>query len=407
MDIEKIRADFPILRQKMRGKPFVYFDNAATSLKPQSVIDKEVEYYTTMGANIHRGVYEFSERATLAYDATREKLARFINVPDGGQVIFTRGATESLNFVARGLGRRILGSGDEIVTTEIEHHADLVPWQELARERKAELKFIPVDRERGVIDIDAVRATITPRTKIVAITAMSNVTGYMPPVREIGRIAHEVGAVFVVDGAQYVSHHRVDVSDMDCDFLAFSSHKMLGPTGVGVLYGKGEMLEQLTPGLYGGDMIVRVYRDHATYRDLPERLEAGTPNIAGVIAFAAAIDYLEAVGMDHIAQHERELISYALDQARGLPDISVYTTDDRDHLGGIFSFNVEGVHSHDTGAVLDAEGIAVRTGFHCAQPYMRFLGIPGTVRASFYLYNTKEEIDKLIHSLGKVREVFA
>ncbi len=405
--IAEIRADFPILKQKMRGKPFVYFDNAATSLKPQSVIDKEVEYYTTMGANIHRGVYEFSERATLAYDETREKVARFINAPADGRVIFTRGATESINLVAQGLGRKLLKAGDEIVTTEIEHHADLIPWQELAREREAVLKFIPVDPKNGSIDLDDVRKAVGSRTKIVAVTAMSNVTGYMPPVKEITKIAHDAGALVVVDGAQFVSHHPVDVQDIGCDFLAFSSHKMLGPTGVGVLYGREEALDRITPGIFGGDMIIRVWKDRATYQGLPERLEAGTPNIAGVIAFAAAIDYLTAVGMEAVARHESELVSYAIELTRDLPDLTIYTAGDPSRQGGIFSFNVNDIHSHDTGSVLDNEGIAVRTGFHCAQPYMRLLGIPGTVRASFYLYNTKEEIDKLVYALGKVREVFA
>ncbi len=405
-DVDRVREDFPILRQKMRGKRFVYLDNAATSLKPQSVIDAEIGYYTTMGSNIHRGVYEFSERATLAYDAARERLRRFINAPDNGHIIFTKGATESINMVASGWGRRKLKPGDEIVTTEFEHHADLVPWQELAREKDLVLKFLPTDPDTGAIHPEDVERTITDRTKLVAVTAMSNVTGYMPPVREIAAAAHANGAVIVVDGAQYVSHHPTDVALMDCDFLAFSGHKMLGPTGTGVLYGKEDLLEQMSPYNYGGDMIVKVFKDHATYKGLPDRFEAGTPNVAGVIGLGAAVEYLVNLGMERVTEHERELMSYLVSQAEKVAGITVYASPDSEQRGGIFSFNVDDVHSHDTGAVLDSEGIAVRTGFHCAQPYMRFLGIPGTVRASLYLYNTKEEIDIFLNALSKVKEMF-
>lgn len=405
-DVERVREDFPILRQKMRGKRFIYLDNAATSLKPQSVIDAEIGYYTTMGANIHRGVYEFSERATLAYDATRERLRRFINAPDDGHIIFTKGATEGINMVAAGWGRRMLNSGDEIVTTEFEHHADLVPWQELARERGLVLKFFPTDPDSGAIRSEDVARTITDRTKLVAITAMSNVTGYMPPVRDIVTAAHANGAVVLVDGAQYVSHHPTDVTEMDCDFLVFSSHKMLGPTGTGVLYGKETLLEQMAPYNYGGDMIVKVFKDRATFKGLPDRFEAGTPNVAGVIGLGAAVEYLMNLGMERITGHERELMSYLVAEADNVAGITVYASPDPTNRGGIFSFNVDDVHSHDTGAVLDNEGVAVRTGFHCAQPYMRFLGIPGTVRASLYLYNTKEEIDIFLAALSKVKEVF-
>ena len=405
-NVESVRKDFPILRQKMRGKRFVYLDNAATSLKPQSVIDAEIAYYTTMGANIHRGVYEFSERATLAFDATRDGLRRFINAPDDGHIIFTKGATEGINMVASGWGRKQLVEGDEIVTTEFEHHADLVPWQELAREKAITLKFFPVDPDSGVLRLEDIERTITERTKLVAITAMSNVTGYMPPVREIAKIAHAHGAIVLVDGAQYVSHHPADVQELDCDFLVFSGHKMLGPTGTGVLYGRERYLDQMAPYNYGGDMIVKVYKDHATYRGLPERLEAGTPNVAGVIGLGAAVEYLTKLGMERVRTHERNLLAYLLEESEKVEGISVYATSDGEHRGGIFSFNVNEVHSHDTGAVLDSEGVAVRTGFHCAQPYMRFLGVPGTVRASLYLYNTREEIDIFLSALAKVKDVF-
>lgn len=406
-DVERVREDFPILKEKMRGKRFVYFDNAATSLKPQSMIDAEVSYYTAMGSNIHRGAYEFSERATLAYEAAREKLRKFLNAPEDGHVVFTKGSTEGVNMVAVGWAGRMLKPGDEIVTTEMEHHANLVPWQELAREKGLVLKFIPVDPVQGTINIAAVEETITDRTRLVAITAMSNVTGYMPPVREIVRIAHDRGALVLLDGAQYVSHHAVDVTELGCDFLVFSGHKMLGPTGTGVLYGRERLLEQMAPFQYGGDMIVKVWRDHSTYRGLPEKFEGGTPNIAGVIGLGAAVDYLSTIGMENIAAHEHELLGYLIEKTKEIPGVSVYAANDRDHRGGIFSFNVDGIHSHDTGAVLDSEGIAVRTGFHCAQPYMRFLGVPGTVRASVYLYNTSEEIDIFIKALAKVKDVFA
>ena len=405
-NVMSLRADFPILGEKMRGKRFVYLDNAATSLKPQSVIDAEVSYYTRMGANIHRGAYEFSERATLAFDATREKLAHFINKPADGQIIFTKGSTEGINMVAAGWARRKLTAGDEIVTTQIEHHADLVPWQEVARETGAVLKFLPIDPETGTIRLEDVEKTIGERTRLVAVTAMSNVTGYMPPVREIIRIAHRHNAVVLLDGAQYVSHHPVDVTDLDCDFLVFSGHKMLGPTGTGVLYGKEHLLDQMAPLNYGGDMILKVWNDHSTYKELPDRFEGGTPNIAGIIGLGAAVDYLLNLGMDKIAAHEHELVEYLVERSAGLTDVSVYTAQDPEHRGGIFSFNVEGVHSHDVGAVLDNEGVAVRTGFHCAQPYMRLLGVPGTVRASVYLYTSREDIDTFIHALSKVKEVF-
>ncbi|WP_455381720.1 aminotransferase class V-fold PLP-dependent enzyme [Salinispira pacifica] len=405
-DVELVREDFPILKQKMRGKRFVYLDNAATSLKPQSVIDAEIGYYTTMGSNIHRGVYEFSERATLAYDATRQSVRHFINAPEDGHVVFTKGATEGINMVASGWGRRQLRAGDEIVTTEMEHHADLVPWQELAREKELVLKFLPTDPETGVIRLEEVEHTITDRTKLVAVTAMSNVTGYMPPVREIAKIAHARGAVVLVDGAQYVSHHPADVTELDCDFMVFSSHKMLGPTGTGVLYGREKHLEAMAPYNYGGDMIVKVYKDRATFKGLPDRFEAGTPNIAGVIGLGAAVEYLMRLGMERVAEYERSLLAYLIEQAREVEGISVYAAADSEHRGGIFSFNVDDVHSHDTGAVLDSEGVAVRTGFHCAQPYMRLLGVPGTVRASLYLYNTREEIDIFLRALSKVKEVF-
>ncbi len=403
-DVERVRADFPILGGTMRGKPLVYLDNGATSLKPQAIIDAEISYLRDISANIHRGVYELSERATVLFDEARDKVKRFIGAPPDGEVVFTKSATEATNMVAFGWGRTTLKPGDEILTTEVEHHANLIPWQELARQTGAQLRFVELG-EGGTITVDAVAAALTERTRVVAITGMSNVTGFMPPVAGISRLAHDRGAIVVVDGAQLVSHHPVDVAELGVDFLAFSGHKMCGPTGVGVLYGRRSLLDAMDPLLYGGDMIVRVYRDHAEYKAAPERFETGTPNISGVIALGAAVDYLEEIGMEAIARHEEDLLEYALERLAGVDDITLYGPREG-RRGGIVSFNLGQVHTHDVGSVLDGEGIAVRTGFHCAQPFMRHLGIHGTVRASFYLYNTYDDVDRLVEALGRVREVF-
>jgi cysteine desulfurase / selenocysteine lyase len=406
MNIKAIREEFPILKQKMRDKPLVYFDNAATSLKPEPVISRIGGFYRTTGANIHRGVYELSERATLEYDGVREQVCRFINAHSDGHVIFTKGTTESVNLVAYAWGRKFLSEGDEIVTTEMEHHSNLIPWQELAKERGAVLKFIRVNADEGTLDLSSLDDIITERTKLVTVTAMSNVTGYMPDVAAIARAAHKAGAVMMADAAQYASHHQVDVQKMDCDFISFSSHKMCGPTGVGILYGRENLLEQMNPFLYGGDMIRKVWKDRATYSRLPDKFEAGTPNIAGVIGFGAALEFLEGIGMDNITRHEQELLAYIHELTKDRDDIQAYGGGELERRGGIFSFNFGSVHPHDTGAILDNEGVAVRTGFHCCQPLIRLLEIPGTVRASFYLYNTKEEIDIFIKALEKVKDVF-
>ena len=406
LDTERIREDFPVLSRTMRGKPFVYLDNSATSLKPQSVIDAEVAYYTEMGSNIHRGVYEFSERASMLYDEARERIARFIHAPQGSHVIFTRGTTEAINTVAYGWGLKHLGPGDEVVVSEIEHHANFVPWQAICERTGAVLKFIPADPADGRLRLDELETIVTSKTRLVAITAMSNVTGYMPPLDQILSRAKEVGAVTLVDGAQLVSHQPVDVAALGADFLAFSGHKMLGPTGVGVLWGKAEVLEDMDPFLLGGDMIVKVRKERTTFKDLPERFEAGTPNIAGVIGFTAAIDYLESVGMEAIHRHEQKLLAHATERAAAYDDLTVYGPADVSVRGGVFSFNLGDVHPHDTGAILDQEGIAVRTGFHCAQPLMQVFGVPGTTRASFYLYNTVAEVDHLFEGIERVRNVF-
>lgn len=406
LDVDRIREDFPILRRTMRGKPFVYLDNAATSLKPQSVIDAVTRYYTELSANIHRGVYEFSETATIEFDETREKVKRLINAPSDGHVIFTRGATESINVIAQGWGRRHLNAGDEILVTEMEHHANFVPWQMISSETGATLRFIPVHPEDGSLDISGIEDLVTERTKVLAVSAMSNVTGFLPQLQPLISRAHAVGAIAVVDAAQLASHHVVDVQELDCDILAFSSHKMCGPTGVGVLYGKASVLEETDPFLYGGDMIVKVRKDRTTFKDLPERFEAGTPNIAGVLGFGAAIDYLQSIGLERIHAHEQHLLRYALERAQADDTITLYGPADVSVRGGVFSFNIAEVHPHDAGAILDQEGVAVRTGFHCAQPLMQVYGVPGTTRASFYLYNTESDVDRLFDALERVKRVF-
>jgi cysteine desulfurase/selenocysteine lyase len=403
--VERIRADFPILSQPMRGKPLVYLDNGATSLKPQSVIDAEVTYLRDISANIHRGVYELSERATEMFDAAREKVKRFINAPDDGEAIFTKSSTEASNLIAVGWGGKFLKPGDEILTTELEHHANLIPWQEISRRTGAELRFVELG-PAGEVTVDALEAALTERTKIVAITGMSNVTGFMPPIAEIAAAAHARGAVVAVDGAQLVSHYPVDVRKLDVDFLTFSGHKMCGPTGIGVLYGRKELLEEMDPLLYGGDMIVRVFRDRATYRGVPDKFETGTPNISGAIALGAAVDYLTGVGMARVAEHEESVLEYAVEQLSQVEDVELYGPRNVRRRGGILSFNIGMTHPHDVGTILDGEGVAVRTGFHCAQPFMRYLGIQGTVRASFYLYNRRDDVDRLVAALARVRDVF-
>jgi cysteine desulfurase / selenocysteine lyase len=410
--IDRIRADFPILATTMRGKPLVYLDNGATSLKPQVVIDAELDYLTRISANIHRGVYQLSEEATVKFDEARASIREFINAGDEGEVVFTKSATESSNLVAFGWGRKFLNPGDEIVLTELEHHANLIPWQQVATATGAQLRFVPLD-PFGRVTVEAVESVMSEKTRVIAITGMSNVTGHLPPLREISRVAHKRSAVVVVDGAQLVSHHPVDVQALGCDFISFSGHKMCGPTGVGALYGKKELLEAMDPLLYGGDMIVRVRKESATFKGIPDKFETGTPNISGVIGFGAAVRYLQGIGMDAIAAHEQDLLVYATRRVGEVPTVTLYGPMRSDAggsgvamPGGMLSFNLGDIHPHDVGAILDGEGVAVRTGFHCAQPLMQFFGVPGTVRASFYLYNTVEDIDTLVGALHKALEVF-
>jgi cysteine desulfurase/selenocysteine lyase len=405
LDVAKIRADFPILARQVHGKPLVYLDNAATSQKPRQVIQALVDYYESYNANIHRGVHALAEEATERYETTRRRVARFIGADGPDTIIFTRNTTESINLVAYTWGRQHVGPGDEILLTEMEHHSNLVPWQILAQEKGARLRFAEI-RADGSLDLEQIRTLIGPRTRLVAMVHMSNVLGTINPVAEVARLAHEQGALMLVDGAQSVPHMPVRVDDLGCDFLAFSSHKMLGPTGVGVLWGRRDLLESMPPFLGGGEMIADVSREVSTYNVLPWKYEAGTPNVADVVAFAAALDYLESVGMPAIREHERELIAYALESLGAQPDVTIYGPRDPARRGGVVAFNLGDLHPHDVSAVIDYEGIAIRAGHHCCQVLAKKLDLAATARASFYLYNTEAEVDSLVDALGRVREIF-
>ncbi|NUK29624.1 cysteine desulfurase [Parageobacillus sp. VR-IP] len=402
MNVKEIRKLFPILDQEVNGKPLVYLDNAATSQKPLPVIEALDQYYRQYNSNVHRGVHTLGTKATDAYEGAREKVRRFINAKSAQEVIFTRGTTAALNIVAASYGRANLQEGDEIVITYMEHHSNLIPWQQAAKQTGATLKYIPLQAD-GTIDIKDVEATVTANTKIVAVAHVSNVLGTINPIKDIARIAHQHGAVVVVDAAQSAPHMKIDVQDLDCDFLALSGHKMCGPTGIGVLYGKRDLLERMEPVEFGGEMIDFVELYDSTWKELPWKFEGGTPIIAGAIGLGAAIDFLEDVGLDHIAAHEHELAQYALERMSAIDGLTIYGPKQR---GGLVTFNIDGVHPHDVATVLDAEGIAIRAGHHCAQPLMKWLNVTATARASFYLYNTKEEIDQLVVALQKTKEYF-
>ena len=404
-DVEAIRRDFPILARKVRGKPLVYLDNAATSQKPAAVIEAEKSFYETYNANIHRGVHQLSEEATALMDEARAKVARFINAKSEREVIFTRNATEAINLVAYAWGRKFLKEGDEIALTEMEHHSNLVPWQILAQEKGVRLRFVPVTA-RGTIRVEEARRTITPRTKLFAFTAMSNALGTINPVPELLSLAKEAGAATLVDASQWTPHLATDVAAWDCDFLAFSGHKMLGPTGIGVLYGKEKVLESMNPFLGGGDMIQEVWLVHSTYGEVPFKFEAGTPNIAGAVALGAAIDYLSGLGMEAVRRHELELTRRALEIVREAGAVELYGPATAEERGGVVSFNVADIHPHDVGQVFDSEGIAIRAGHHCCQPLMKRFNIGGTARASFYIYNTMGEVEAFGRALAKVKRFF-
>ena len=404
LDLVKIRADFPILAERINGKPLIYLDNGATSQKPQVVLDAIANYYTHMNANIHRGVHTLSVRATEAHDAARQTVRKFLNAADTREIIFVRGATEAINLVAQTYGRVHVGAGDEVLITAMEHHSNIVPWQILCEEKGAHLKVAPIN-DRGELMLDEFARLVGPRTKIVAVTHVSNALGTVVPLRQVIDIAHRGDVPVLVDGAQAVPHFAVDVQALDCDFYAFSGHKVYGPTGIGVLYGKRALLNAMPPYQGGGDMISSVTFAKTTYNDLPFKFEAGTPDIAGAIALGAALNYITNLGMDKIAAHESELLAYATEAVGAIPGIRLIgTAFDR---AGVLSFVLDHVHPHDLGTILDREGIAIRTGHHCAQPVMERFGIAGTARASFAVYNTKEEVDALVAGIRAAREVFA
>jgi cysteine desulfurase/selenocysteine lyase len=395
LNVQKIRKDFPILKRQVHGVPLVYLDNAATSQKPRQVIDALVYYYENTNANIHRAVHTLGEEATAAYEGAREKVRAFINAPGAESVIFTRNTTEAINLVAYSWGRANISEGDEILLTQMEHHSNLIPWQRLAKEKGATVRYVPVTPQ-GTLELNGLENLFDARTKMMALPHVSNSLGTINPVEKIAVEARRRGVMLLVDGAQGAPHLPVDVQAIGADFYAFSAHKMLGPTGVGVLYGRRELLEEMEPFLGGGEMIRKVTFEGATWNDLPWKFEAGTPNIADVIAFGAAIDYLSDLGMDNVRQHEAEITAYALDRMASIPDIILYGPPDAAERGGVVSFNFPGLHPHDIGTVLDTHGVAIRSGHHCTQPLMRCLGISGTARASFYVYNTPQEVDALV-----------
>jgi cysteine desulfurase/selenocysteine lyase len=401
-DVERIRADFPILHERIHGRPLVYLDNAATSQKSEAVIEAIANYYRHQNANIHRGVHLLSQSATEAYEAARAAVQRFIHARHASEIVFVRGTTEAINLVAQTYGRRSVGRDDEVLITAMEHHSNIVPWQILCEEKGAKLRVAPMNG-RGELLLDEFEKLLSPRTRIVSVAHVSNALGTINPVKQIVRMAHALGIPVLIDGAQAAPHMPIDVADLDCDFYALSGHKIYGPTGIGVLYGKTELLEDMPPYQGGGDMISSVTFEKTTYNKVPHKFEAGTPDIAGVIGLGAAIAYIEHLGFDAIGAHEHELFAYGTDRLSAIPDVRLVGT--AREKAGVLSFVVDGIHPHDIGTILDQEGIAVRTGHHCAQPVMDFYGIPATVRASLALYNTKEEIDALISSIERVKEI--
>ncbi|EJU3233688.1 cysteine desulfurase [Listeria monocytogenes] len=405
IDIQKIRADFPILAQEINEKPLAYLDNAATSQKPKQVIEALTHYYEFDNANVHRGVHTLAARATDAYESARGKVAKFIHAREVAEIIFTRGTTSAINLVVDSYAEANIEAGDEIVISYLEHHSNLIPWQQLAKRKGAVLKYIELE-ENGTISVEQAKKTIGEKTKIVALAHVSNVLGTITPMKEIAAIAHQFGAVILVDGAQAVPHMEVDVVDLDADFYAFSGHKMMAPTGIGALYGKRELLDAMEPTEFGGEMIDFVELYDSTWKELPWKFEAGTPIIGGAIALGAAIDYLAEVGLANIHAHEQALASYAIEEMSKIEGITIYGPKDASKRCGLVTFNLEGAHPHDIATILDEDGIAIRAGHHCAQPLMKWLDVSSTARASFYIYNTKEEIDALIDGLKLTKEYF-
>ncbi|MHC5279144.1 cysteine desulfurase [Listeria kieliensis] len=401
----QIRSDFTILNQEVNEKPLVYLDNAATSQKPKQVIEALSRYYTEDNANVHRGVHTLAGRATDAFEAARSKVAKFISAKSSSEVIFTRGTTTALNLVADSYGEANVAEGDEIVISYLEHHSNLIPWQQLAKRKGATLRYVELEAD-GSITLEAVQSVLSEKTKIVALAHVSNVMGVIAPLKEIAELVHSVGAVLVADGAQAVPHMPVSVTDLDVDFYAFSGHKMLAPTGTGVLYGKREWLERMEPTEFGGEMIDFVELFDSTWKEIPWKFEAGTPTIGGEIALGTAVDYLSEIGMENIHAYEEELTAYALSEMQKIEGLTIYGPLDARKRCGLVTFNLDGIHPHDVATVLDEEGVAVRAGHHCAQPLMKWLGVQSTARASFYLYNTKEEIDVFIRGLQLTKEYF-
>lgn len=403
LDVETLRKDFPILATNVRGCPLVYLDNGATTQKPRPVIETIQHYYEFENANIHRGVHYLSMVATEAYEAVREKVRAFLHARETREIVFVRGTTEAINLVANSYAAPRLQAGDEILITAMEHHSNIVPWQLVCERQQARLRVIPIT-DTGELVLDAIPNLLSPRTKLLAITHISNALGTINPIADIVRLAHERGVPVLVDGAQAVAHTKVDVRALDCDFYAFSGHKIFGPTGIGVLYGRAELLEEMPPYQGGGDMIASVTFEKTTYNEIPYKFEAGTPHIAGVIGLGAALDYVGRIGLDRIEQHEKLLLDYATERLSAFDDIQILGQ--AAHKAALISFNMRGIHPHDVGTILDRYGVAVRTGHHCAQPVMDRFGVPATVRASFAFYNTIHEVDVLVEALAKVREVF-
>ncbi|MBI4055284.1 MAG: cysteine desulfurase [Elusimicrobia bacterium] len=407
MNLSKIRRDFPILSRSVRGKPLVYFDNAATSQKPQAVLDALLKYYREHNANVHRGIHTLAEEATDQMQKARSHIASFLRAPDPSTIVFTRNATEAINLVAHSWGKENIRPGDQILLSEMEHHSNLLPWQFLAVEKQAELLFIPMGDD-FTLDLEAAqRLLASGRIKLVAVTACSNVLGTLNPVPELVRMAHRAGATILIDGAQWAPHLPTDLQAWDCDFFACSAHKMLGPTGVGILYGRRVLLDRMPPFLGGGGIIREVERTSATFAEVPMKFEAGTPHIAGIIAFDAALDYLESIGMDQIQEHEKSLTAPALKRLREDPEVTLYSPSDPGLQGGVLSFNLRGIHPHDLGTILDSVGVAIRAGHHCSQILMKRLNVSATARASFYLYNTEEELDTFFQGIEKAKRIFS
>ncbi len=400
-----IKNNFPILFQTISDEPLIYLDSAATTQKPHAVLQAIEDYYTTNNANVHRGVHTLSERATQQYEGARETVRVFIQAKSTKEVLFTRGTTTSLNWVARSFGDIVVSAGDEIYLTPLEHHSNIIPWQQLAKRKQAVLKYLPLT-EDGIVDLEKARELITEKGKILAVCHVSNVLGTENPVKELAEIIHQVGGYIVVDGAQSVSHQAVNMQKLDADFFAFSGHKMCGPTGIGVLYGKEDLLNQMEPVEFGGEMIDFVYDETATWKELPWKFEAGTPNIAGAIGLKAAIDYLNAIGMDEIEAHEKRLMAYLLPELEKIEELTLYGPKDINKRTGIITFNIEGLHPHDLATGIDMEGIAIRAGHHCAQPLMRHLNVQSTARASFYIYNTLDDAKQFVQSLLNIKEFF-